>query len=180
MTFTVAAQDGQAYQWYLDRQDGQGPQPLAGATATSFSAQPLGADWSGYAYYCKVTNQLGSTMSPAFVLVVEGAAPAGAAPAGEASDGSSTSGDGVSGGDKATAAPEPSASPEPTATPEPTAAPKPTTTPEAETPTPEHDAVPASAPAEEGGGVSLVWIAVPVVLLVLFLIFLFRRTNREE
>ena len=46
VTFTVAAQDGQAYQWYLDRQDGQGPQPLAGATGTSFSAQPLGADWS--------------------------------------------------------------------------------------------------------------------------------------
>ena len=178
VTFTVAAQDGQAYQWYLDRQDGQGPQPLAGATGTSFSAQPLGADWSGYAYYCKVTNQLGSTMSPAFVLVVEGAAPAGAAPAGAASDGGSASGNG-----ETTAAPKPSVSPEPSATPEPTAVPSPTATPEPAgggTPTPEPDAVPASAPAEEGGGVSLVWIAVPVVMLVLFLIFLFRRTNREE
>lgn len=89
----------------------------------------------------------------------------------------------ASGNGETTAAPKPSVSPKPSATPEPTAVPSPTATPEhagGGTPTPEHDAVPASAPAEEGGGVSLVWIAVPVVLLVLFLIFLFRRTNREE
>lgn len=59
------------YQWYVNRGDGQGFVPVAGATGASLTLYPTFAD-NGSQYYCRVMNGYGSVDSGYFTLSVVG------------------------------------------------------------------------------------------------------------
>lgn len=59
------------YQWYVNRGDGQGFVPVAGATGPSLTLYPTFAD-NGSQYYCRVMNGYGHVDSGCFTLSVVG------------------------------------------------------------------------------------------------------------
>lgn len=59
------------YQWYVNRGDGQGFVPVAGATGASLTLYPTFAD-NGSQYYCRVMNGYGYVDSGYFTLSVVG------------------------------------------------------------------------------------------------------------
>lgn len=59
------------YQWYVNRGDGQGFVPVAGATGPSLTLYPTFAD-NGSQYYCRVMNGYGYVDSGYFTLSVVG------------------------------------------------------------------------------------------------------------
>ena len=59
------------YQWYVNRGDGQGFVPVAGATGDSLTLYPTFAD-NGSQYYCRVRNGYGYVDSGYFTLSVVG------------------------------------------------------------------------------------------------------------
>ena len=59
------------YQWYVNRGDGQGFVPVAGATGPSLTLYPTFAD-NGSQYYCRVMNGYGYVNSGYFTLSVVG------------------------------------------------------------------------------------------------------------
>lgn len=59
------------YQWYVNRGDGQGFVPVAGATGASLTLYPTFAD-NGSQYYCQVMNGYGYVDSGCFTLSVVG------------------------------------------------------------------------------------------------------------
>lgn len=59
------------YQWYVNRGDGQGFVPVAGATGASLTLYPTFAD-NGSQYYCRVMNGYGYVNSGCFTLSVVG------------------------------------------------------------------------------------------------------------
>ncbi len=59
------------YQWYVNRGDGQGFVPVAGATGASLTLYPTFAD-NGSQYYCRVRNGYGYVDSGYFTLSVVG------------------------------------------------------------------------------------------------------------
>lgn len=59
------------YQWYVNRGDGQGFVPVAGATGASLTLYPTFAD-NGSQYYCRVMNGYGYVDSGCFTLSVVG------------------------------------------------------------------------------------------------------------
>lgn len=59
------------YQWYVNRGDGQGFVPVAGATGASLTLYPTFAD-NGSQYYCQVRNGYGFVNSGYFTLSVVG------------------------------------------------------------------------------------------------------------
>lgn len=58
-------------QWYVNRGDGQGFVPVAGATGASLTLYPTFAD-NGSQYYCRVMNGYGYVDSGCFILSVVG------------------------------------------------------------------------------------------------------------
>ena len=58
-------------QWYVNRGDGQGFVPVAGATGPSLTLYPTFAD-NGSQYYCRVMNGYGYVDSGCFTLSVVG------------------------------------------------------------------------------------------------------------
>lgn len=58
-------------QWYVNRGDGQGFVPVAGATGPSLTLYPTFAD-NGSQYYCRVMNGYGHVDSGCFILSVVG------------------------------------------------------------------------------------------------------------
>lgn len=59
------------YQWFVNRGDGQGFVPVAGATGASLTLYPTFAD-NGSQYYCRVMNGYGHVDSGCFTLSVVG------------------------------------------------------------------------------------------------------------
>lgn len=59
------------YQWFVNRGDGQGFVPVAGATGASLTLYPTFAD-NGSQYYCRVMNGYGHVDSGCFILSVVG------------------------------------------------------------------------------------------------------------
>lgn len=59
------------YQWFVNRGDGQGFVPVAGATGASLTLYPTFAD-NGSQYYCRVMNGYGYVDSGCFTLSVVG------------------------------------------------------------------------------------------------------------
>lgn len=59
------------YQWFVNRGDGQGFVPVAGATGPSLTLYPTFAD-NGSQYYCRVMNGYGHVDSGCFTLSVVG------------------------------------------------------------------------------------------------------------
>ena len=61
-----------SYQWYLDRNNGQGWQPISGATGSTYTIDSAEAYQNGFRYYCKITDANGVTVdtNPAVLTVV--------------------------------------------------------------------------------------------------------------
>ncbi len=74
-TFTVRAEgNGLTYQWYINRNDGNGWVVLDGATAASYTTSAADMTCDGFQYCCAVTNSSGSSiLSSAAVLHVSAA-----------------------------------------------------------------------------------------------------------
>lgn len=70
-TFSVTATNATTYQWYIDRNDGMGFVPLAGATDASYTVSPVTEVNSTYQYYCVAMNATGSVTSPIFTLATQ-------------------------------------------------------------------------------------------------------------
>lgn len=60
------------YQWYVDRNDGAGREPIQGATKSSYTTSAVKAENDGYKYYCEVTDNQGhKTLSAPALLRVQ-------------------------------------------------------------------------------------------------------------
>lgn len=57
-TVKTAAEDPE-YQWYVDKNDGNGPVAIPGATAEKYTTDPADLDFEGYRYSCKITDKYG-------------------------------------------------------------------------------------------------------------------------
>lgn len=68
-TLSVQAYGINSYQWYVDRNDGDGFVAISGATGASLTIWPSMED-NGNRYYCSVTNRYGSVHSKYFTLTV--------------------------------------------------------------------------------------------------------------
>ena len=69
LTMSVWASRASSYQWYVDRGDGRGFVPIAGATGPSLTIWPDMGD-NGNRYYCQAMNGYGGVNSPYFTLCV--------------------------------------------------------------------------------------------------------------
>lgn len=67
---SVSAADADSYQWYVNRNDGQGYVALDGATDATYTISTVKLENDGYTYYCKATNAYGTAQSPVFTLRV--------------------------------------------------------------------------------------------------------------
>ena len=67
---SVTATDADSYQWYVNRNDGQGYVAIAGATDATYSISAVKLEDDGYTYYCEATNAYGTIKSPVFTLQV--------------------------------------------------------------------------------------------------------------
>lgn len=75
-TVSVEATGGDlSYQWYVDRDDGEGFVPCQGATDSTYTISDLQTEWTGYQYYCQVSNGTDSLRSNIVTLTVEGVIP---------------------------------------------------------------------------------------------------------
>ncbi len=73
-TLSITATDATAYQWYINRNDGNGLVLISGATASTYTTSATELQNSGYQYYCIASNTAGSVPSYIFTLnVIEGA-----------------------------------------------------------------------------------------------------------
>ncbi len=70
-TMTVTATEAEAYQWYIDRNDGKGYVAVDGATAATYTTSKVNTDNDGFTYYCQVSNAYGESKSPVFTLKVK-------------------------------------------------------------------------------------------------------------
>ena len=73
-TLTAAATNATAWQWYVNRNDGQSYVKLSGATDTTYTTSAVTLDNDGYTYYCEAANAYGTGNSPVFTLRVSEAA----------------------------------------------------------------------------------------------------------
>ena len=72
----TASGKGLTYQWYINRNDGNGWQELPGATGPSYTTSPTDLSNDGYQYYCLVSDVYGEAAESAIaVLHVVKAAP---------------------------------------------------------------------------------------------------------
>ncbi len=69
LTMSVRASGASSYQWWVDRGDGRGFVPIAGATGDSLTIWPDMGD-HGNRYYCQAMNGHGGVDSPYFTLCV--------------------------------------------------------------------------------------------------------------
>ena len=69
LTMSVRASRASSYQWWVDRGDGRGFVPIAGATGDSLTIWPDMGD-HGNRYYCQAKNGYGEVNSPYFTLCV--------------------------------------------------------------------------------------------------------------
>ncbi len=69
LTMSVWARGASSYQWWVDRGDGRGFVPIAGATGDSLTIWPDMGD-HGNRYYCRAMNGHGGVNSPYFTLCV--------------------------------------------------------------------------------------------------------------
>ena len=69
LTMSVRASRASSYQWYVDRGDGRGFVPIAGATRASLTIWPDMGD-NGNRYYCRAKNSYDGVNSPYFTLCV--------------------------------------------------------------------------------------------------------------
>ena len=69
LTMSVLARGASSYQWWVDRGDGRGFVPIAGATGDSLTIWPDMGD-HGNRYYCRAMNGHGWVNSPCFTLCV--------------------------------------------------------------------------------------------------------------
>jgi len=69
LTMSVRASWASSYQWWVDRGDGRGFVPIAGATGDSLTIWPDMGD-HGNRYYCRAMNGHGGVDSPYFTLCV--------------------------------------------------------------------------------------------------------------
>ena len=69
LTMSVRARGASSYQWFVDRGDGRGFVPIAGATGDSLTIWPDMGD-HGNRYYCRAMNGHGGVNSPYFTLCV--------------------------------------------------------------------------------------------------------------
>lgn len=61
--FSVAASgDGLTYQWYINRNRGQGWQKLDGAAGSRYTASAASLACDGFRYFCRVTDRYGNTV----------------------------------------------------------------------------------------------------------------------
>lgn len=67
---SVSAVNADSYQWYVNRNDGQGYVAIAGATGTTYTTSAVTLENDGYTYYCKATNAYGTAQSQVFTLRV--------------------------------------------------------------------------------------------------------------
>lgn len=67
---SVSAVNADSYQWYVNRNDGQGYVAIAGATGTTYTTSAVTLKNDGYTYYCKATNAYGTAQSQVFTLRV--------------------------------------------------------------------------------------------------------------
>lgn len=71
-TFTIAASgDNPAYQWKLDRNDGNGWTDIAGANAASYTTSTVDKSSNGFQYKCAVSNSGGAVESDSAILTVQ-------------------------------------------------------------------------------------------------------------
>lgn len=71
-TFTVTASgENLAYQWQIDRNDGNGFVNIINATSASYTTSTVDENCNGYKYQCVVTNTTGSVTSNTATLTVE-------------------------------------------------------------------------------------------------------------
>ena len=67
---TVVFGNADSYQWYVNRNDGQGYVKLPGATGASYTTSAVKLENDGFTYYCVAGNADGETRSPVFTLRV--------------------------------------------------------------------------------------------------------------
>ena len=67
---TMNAKGATTYQWYVNRNDGNGYLPIDGATSASCNTGALHMADDGNTYYCKVTNQFGEAITPIYIVHV--------------------------------------------------------------------------------------------------------------
>lgn len=62
-TFTIQASgDGLTYQWYINRNNGNGWRKLDGAIGTAYTTSETDLDCDGFRYYCQVKDKNGNTI----------------------------------------------------------------------------------------------------------------------
>lgn len=71
-TLKVTATDARGYQWWINRNDGNGWTEIVGATGSSYTTSPVTMANNGYRYYCVVSGAPRTTpaTSPTFTLNV--------------------------------------------------------------------------------------------------------------
>ena len=68
---TIIADHAEAYQWYINYNDGTGWHKKVGETAASYTTSPTKLENNGYLYRCDVIDENGNTVnSPIFTLKV--------------------------------------------------------------------------------------------------------------
>lgn len=59
-----------SYQWFINRNDGEGYVKLDGATNAVYTTNPVKLENEGFTYYCLVKDETGSKMTPVYTLRV--------------------------------------------------------------------------------------------------------------
>ena len=67
---SVTAINADAYQWYINRNDGMGWRPIIGANTPAYTTSVTTLNDDGYLYICRVSNADGAVNSPVFTLDV--------------------------------------------------------------------------------------------------------------
>ena len=73
--FVEAKGDGLTYQWYINRNDGNGWRKLEGATSSVYITSPADLDCSGFRYICVVSDRRGNVVNSAEAVLYVTRAP---------------------------------------------------------------------------------------------------------
>lgn len=69
-SMSVAGENADSYQWFVDRGDGEGFVPIEGAINPTYNTSGVKDRHNGYRYFCQLNNRNGATSSPIFTLAV--------------------------------------------------------------------------------------------------------------
>ncbi|MBQ8165238.1 MAG: InlB B-repeat-containing protein [Clostridia bacterium] len=72
VSFSISQKYADDIRWFVNRNDGGDPSELEEDFYTTVTIENIPESYEGYVFFCELTNEMGTTLSPSFTIDLEG------------------------------------------------------------------------------------------------------------